>query len=886
MAERFNPKDLKEYKNFLDMQEEIASKMRESSTKFLSASVEIVKRTKELRDLESQIVKLKQEEETLNQQITNATGEELENLRKQKAQLKENQKYVQGLVRENKAMVTAFRNQAGSLKNISIALTRDVWGGLKKVGGGLKRISAELKTQFLTYSEQDGQIRRISTNLGILGKQQYALRKTLYQSALATQRWGASAGEVAQMYESYVESTGRLIPLSEESAKSLALMAKGTALGSEGSAQMASNMETFGMSIQSTAKYVEDVSNMSEKMGVSSSVVLKTLNQNLKKAQSLNFKDGVKGIAKMAALSTKLKMDMGEIMGFAETLYEPEGAIEAAAALQMMGGAFSQMGDPLKLMYQGRNNPEQLTKDLANAASASVEFNRASGEFKIPAMELQRLKQVSEATGVSMESLTESALTVAKQKKIGSILSPNVSGEYKEFVESLGQFNAKNGKFEITVGNDVYDISKLNQSTIKSLMGQDTALKARAEEAQSSMERFKNMLESFKNIAYLFFGGLEKSLRGPLEKLMGTGEGTIQDFGRKATELGETVGKWLAGTLVPFLQTGIPMFVDAVKNIGQKIGEFFQSDTWKTLKEVGSAFLKTGQLLMQGFKWIYDTFGSGGILATMLLVRFPKIITGALAILTSGFSGIKNLFGGVRGATPANPMFVSMAGGMAGAAGAAGMAGPVPMTGMQKLLGGNVLGGKFAAGTMGSMGAGLGLGALGMLGDYGRSKMDDPNSTGGKMLGIGSKAAQYAGMGMMLGPWGALAGGILGAGVGIYDEYFSKEAKMRGYKVPKKYAKSGMGASYGGKMLDGAVMPDGNVIKTAKGKMFGLSPQDVAVVGQRGGVNNGGGGTTSIDVTGTIKLEGIDNNLLDKMSPREKNELARMVIAKMNNQNR
>jgi predicted heme/steroid binding protein len=884
LAERFNPKDLKEYKNFLDMQEEIASKMRESSTKFLSASVEIVKRTKELRDLESQIVKLKQEEETLNQQITNATGEELENLRKQKAQLKENQKYLQGLVRENKAMVTAFRNQAGSLKNISIALTRDVWGGVKKVGGGLKRISAELRTQFLSYSEQDGQIRRISTNLGILGKQQYALRKTLYQSALATQRWGASAGEVAQMYESYVESTGRLIPLSEESAKSLALMAKGTALGSEGSAQMASNMETFGMSIQSTAKYVEDVSNMSEKMGVSSSVVLKTLNQNLKKAQSLNFKDGVKGIAKMAALSTKLKMDMGEIMGFAETLYEPEGAIEAAAALQMMGGAFSQMGDPLKLMYQGRNNPEQLTKDLANAASASVEFNRASGEFKIPAMELQRLKQVSEATGVSMESLTESALTVAKQKKIGSILSPNVSGEYKEFVESLGQFNAKNGKFEITVGNDVYDISKLNQSTIKSLMGQDTALKARAEEAQSSMERFKNMLESFKNIAYLFFGGLEKSLRGPLEKLMGTGEGTIQDFGRKATELGETVGKWLAGTLVPFLQTGIPMFVDAVKNIGQKIGEFFQSGIWKILKEVGSAFLKTGQLLMQGFKWIYDTFGSGGILATMLLVRFPKIITGALAILTSGFSGIKNLFGGVRGATPANPMFVSMAGGMAGAA--AGMAGPVPMTGMQKLLGGNVLGGKFAAGTMGSMGAGLGLGALGMLGDYGRSKMDDPNSTGGKMLGIGSKAAQYAGMGMMLGPWGALAGGILGAGVGIYDEYFSKEAKMRGYKVPKKYAKSGMGASYGGKMLDGAVMPDGNVIKTAKGKMFGLSPQDVAVVGQRGGVNNGGGGTTSIDVTGTIKLEGIDNNLLDKMSPREKNELARMVIAKMNNQNR
>jgi predicted heme/steroid binding protein len=890
LAERFNPKDLKEYKNFLDMQEEIASKMRESSTKFLSASVEIVKRTKELRDLESQIVKLKQEEETLNQQITNATGEELENLRKQKAQLKENQKYLQGLVRENKAMVTAFRNQTGSLKNISIALSRDVWGGVKKVGGGLKRISAELRTQFLSYSEQDGQIRRISTNLGILGKQQYALRKTLYQSALATQRWGASAGEVAQMYESYVESTGRLIPLSEESAKSLALMAKGTALGSEGSAQMASNMETFGMSIQSTTKYVEDVSNMSEKMGVSSSVVLKTLNQNLKKAQSLNFKDGVKGIAKMAALSTKLKMDMGEIMGFAETLYEPEGAIEAAAALQMMGGAFSQMGDPLKLMYQGRNNPEQLTKDLANAASASVEFNRASGEFKIPAMELQRLKQVSEATGVSMESLTESALTVAKQKKIGSILSPNVSGEYKEFVESLGQFNAKNGKFEITVGNDVYDVSKLNQSTIKSLMGQDTALKARAEEAQSSMERFKNMLESLKNIAYLFFGGIEKSLRDPLEILMGGGEGTIQDFGRKATELGETVGKWIAD-MIPL----IPIFVDAVKNIGKKISEFFQSETWSTMKSVGEAFLKAGKLMWDALTMINKTLGPTGILGAILLVRFPKILTGAFSMLKGLTGGLSNLFGRTRGSSPANPMFVSMAGGTGGATdmlgGLTGGKSTFMRRGLLKAFGKG--GASKILGLAGNLGKGFKIAnplmwaSMGL--DVGRGFLGDQNSGLGKTLGVGSTMAGDAATGALLGSVipgvgnvvGGILGGVVGLGRGLYNEF--KDDVSKEYKVPKNI---GMGASYGGMALDGALMPDGNFIKTGKGKYYSLSPKDVAVVGQPGAGDNGGGGTNNINVTGTIKLEGIEDNLLNKMSPREKNELARMVIAKMNNQNR
>ena len=895
MAEKFNPKDLKEYKNFLDMQEEIASRMRESSTKFLSASVEIVKRTKELRDLESQVVKLKQQESDLDKQIANSTGDELENLKQQKAQLKENQKYVQGLVRENKAMVTALRNQTGSLKNISIALSKDVWGGVKKVGGGLKRISAELKTQFLAYSEQDGQIRRISTNIGIIGKQQSALRKNLYMNALITQKWGVNASELAGMYSSYVEEVGRLVPLSDSAAESLSLMAKGTVLGAEGSAQMASNMETFGMSIQSTAKYVEDVANMSEKMGVSSGNVLKLLNQNMKKAQTLNFKDGVKGIAKMAALSTKLKMDMGEIMGFAETLYEPEGAIEAAAALQMMGGAFSRMGDPLKLMYEARNNPEKLTEDLANAAAASVEFNRASGEFKIPAMELQRLKQVSEATGVSMESLTESALTVAKQKKIGSILSPNVSGEYKEFVESLGQFNTKNGKFEIAVGDDVYDVSKLNQSTVKSLMAQNTSLEKRAEDAQSSMERFKNMIERLKNIAYLFFGGLEESLRKPLENLMGNTPGSIKSFGEKATQLGKDVGNWIAG-VIPMLQTGIPKFVEAVKNVGQKIGEFFKGDTWKTLKVLGEAFFKAGKLMWDALTLINKTLGPSGVLGAMLLVRFPKIITGVLSLLTSGFSGIKNLFGGARGATPASPMFVSMAGGGPGSdfagrskGGTRGKfsSGQYMRSGVKNLGKGNILKG----GSRLLKGVGKAAGPLALLGtgmDLFSNLTDSNLGTGDALLKTLDQN-KYMAMGAAIGSIIPGFGTIAGAGIGGLADMFAGEWGTYGKNktnISKKYAKSGMGASYGGMMLDGAVMPDGNVIKTAKGKMFGLSPQDVAVVGQRGGVNNGGGGTTSLDVTGTIRLEGIDNNLLDKMSPREKNELARMVIAKMNNQNR
>jgi hypothetical protein len=75
---------------------------------------------------------------------------------------------------------------------------------------------------------------------------------------------------------------------------------------------------------------------------------------------------------------------------------------------------------------------------------------------------------------------------------------------------------------------------------------------------------------------------------------------------------------------------------------------------------------------------------------------------------------------------------------------------------------------------MGSMAAGAGLGLAGMGLDYGRSKMDNPESTGGKLLGVGSSALKGAGMGMMFGPWGAAIGGVLGGLYGAYNEFKSK----------------------------------------------------------------------------------------------------------------
>ena len=77
------------------------------------------------------------------------------------------------------------------------------------------------------------------------------------------------------------------------------------------------------------------------------------------------------------------------------------------------------------------------------------------------------------------------------------------------------------------------------------------------------------------------------------------------------------------------------------------------------------------------------------------------------------------------------------------------------------------------------LGGGLGLSLAGMAADYGRSKMDDPNSGAGKGLGVLGSTLTYAGTGAMIGSIipgvgtliGGAIGGLAGLGMGMYNEF-------------------------------------------------------------------------------------------------------------------
>ena len=79
-------------------------------------------------------------------------------------------------------------------------------------------------------------------------------------------------------------------------------------------------------------------------------------------------------------------------------------------------------------------------------------------------------------------------------------------------------------------------------------------------------------------------------------------------------------------------------------------------------------------------------------------------------------------------------------------------------------------------------------------------------------------------------------------------------------------------------------MPDGNVIKTAKGKFFGLAPKDVISIGQPG--SGGGGGTNNHTINGKLILEG-DGFQKDMLKdPIFVREMVKIITKTMINQGR
>lgn len=343
------------------------------------------------------------------------------------------------------------------------------------------------------------------------------------------------------------------------------------------------------------------------------------------------------------------------------------------------------------------------------------------------------------------------------------------SSEFVEFNKQTGEFNIKNG----LAADRMREISRITGISVEKLQEMAEA-EQRVQEVKknikggmfnqedteliSSMAKF----DKTKGGWVINLNGQDKLVKDLRQTDMKNIKAEQQTLDKRAEDA-RTFDETLTDLILQFKQLLLPFAKDLKQYLGGPIQEL--SKTWKA-----EGFYESIRDFVGGISKVVGLIGKFIIdnpVTTLISAITLGLAGKALTWITNGLylaqgfkMGSGGGFGGPGGGVPSVP------GGPGG--------GSTSMMG--RLAGKNVAGGKFAAGTPGALGLGLGLGVAGLGMEYGRSQMDNPDSMGGKLLGVGASTAQYAGMGAMFGPYGALIGGAIGAGVGAYNEFGGNSA--------------------------------------------------------------------------------------------------------------
>jgi len=330
------------------------------------------------------------------------------------------------------------------------------------VGGNIKDILG-LESQLERLIYLDEQSSKINQSLGLGIEKAGEFRQLVADAGAKYAEIGLKMNQVADDYMNISKLYGTNISMTDEQLFDLAATTKvtGVEIG-----KLAGAFQGIGGNLRSIPSEMMKVVRVAKEAGTIIKDVTAKVADNLGKMNYYNFQGGITGLAKMAAQSTKLGVDMGKIFQFAETVFNPEGAIKTAAAMQRLGVSTSALLDPLRLMDLSANDPTELQNQIVTMTKDFVQFNQKLGSFEIMPGEKRRLREIAEALNMTVDELAKMGTAAAKldynMKQIK--FRPDMSKEDRELVATLATINPETGTAEIQIkrmekdaeGNEVW----------------------------------------------------------------------------------------------------------------------------------------------------------------------------------------------------------------------------------------------------------------------------------------------------------------------------------------------------------------------------------------------------------------------------------------------
>lgn len=377
--------------------------------------------------------------------------------------------------------------------------------------------------------------------------------------------FNVSMEELLRAQQQYVQGVGRALRLDKTQQTSLAAMT--SVMGAEGATRLGAALENFGISLNGTANHVGRMWKEAAEAGISFEKYSENVRENITIAQNYTFRNGIRGLESMAKKATAIKMDMRQIEAFASKVNTLEGSMETAAKLQVLGGPFASLSDPLGMLNEGLMDMEGLMDRVTRMVGGLGSFNKATGEVVVSAFNKTRIRAAAEAMGMDYSQLMTSINAQARrneiEKQIRASGNPNSLNEKMlELFKNSATFNEQ-GVAGVSINGEFKTLSDLKNNDYTELI----------KETQSESADIKDIAKSVRSLVDIRQGARKQyeANKALIQETIGSGQ-----FEKYVTnKLGSI------NTALQFI-AGFSMFSDIVGLVGNfgkiigRVGQIFK----------------------------------------------------------------------------------------------------------------------------------------------------------------------------------------------------------------------------------------------------------------------------------------------------------------------
>ena len=432
----------------------------------------------------------------------------------------------------------------------------------------------------------------ISTKIGMSGELTKELNSDMISAQAEAKKYGFELENLAEFYTNMSDSSGKFALINKKTLDNAAPVAAqlGKTMGEL--ATTVSTFENVGLGADKTLKSLGEAGVRAVSLGLNAQKVAKGMEENIGKLNQYGFKNGIQGLERMVQKSIEFKISMDSVAAIADKVLNPEGAIDLAANLQVLGGAIGDFGDPIKMMYDATNNVEGLQDSLIGAAKGLATYNKEQGRFEITGINLRRAKEMSAALGVDYKELTNSAIAAQERMAASTALMSrglNIEEKDKEFLTNLSRMDG--GEMKIMVPESIaaklgvpteLALDKLDQKTADALLKNQKEFEkmSPADMAQKQLTELQQMSRDMDVVATwakiqaanFIKGGVNEGLGKLVSKMRDDIKSIVPKADAKiAMKEGAKVARKFANGEI----------IDVVSNLDKYLGKTFDYDTKK-----------------------------------------------------------------------------------------------------------------------------------------------------------------------------------------------------------------------------------------------------------------------------------------------------------------